>query len=146
MKILKISITCDHAGYKLKEKLVKYLLSEQYEINDLGTYSEESVDYPDFGHTLAVAVERKQCDIGISICGSGNGINMTVNKHPGIRSALCWNEEISSLARAHNDANVCALPARFINYETAVVIVKAFLTTGFDGGRHERRINKIPLI
>lgn len=146
MKILKISIACDHAGYKLKEKLVKYLLSEQYEINDLGTYSEESVDYPDFGHILAVSVERKQCDLGISICGSGNGINMVVNKHPGIRSAICWNEEISSLARAHNDANVCALPGRFINYETAVVIVKAFLTTGFDGGRHERRINKIPLI
>ncbi|RLD35217.1 MAG: ribose 5-phosphate isomerase B [Bacteroidetes bacterium] len=146
MKILKISIACDHAGYKLKEKLVKYLLSEQYEINDLGTYSEESVDYPDFGHILAVSVERKQCDLGISICGSGNGINMVVNKHPGIRSAICWNEEISRLARAHNDANVCALPGRFINYETAVVIVKVFLTTGFDSGRHERRINKIPLI
>ena len=146
MDIFKISITSDHAGYKLKKKLVKYLLSEQYEVNDLGTYSLESVDYPDFGHPLAVAVERKQCDYGISICGAGNGINMVVNKHQGIRSALCWNEEISKLARAHNDANICALPGRFINYETAVVIVKAFLTTGFDGGRHNRRINKIPLI
>jgi len=146
MNILKISIACDHAGYKLKEKLVKYLLSEQYEINDLGTYSDVSVDYPDFGHALAVEIEKKQCDLGISICGSGNGINMVVNKHPGIRSALCWNEEISRLARVHNDANICALPGRFINYETAVVIVKAFLATRFDGGRHERRVNKIPLI
>jgi ribose 5-phosphate isomerase B len=146
MNNLKISIACDHAGFKLKEQLVKYLLSEEYKVDDLGTYTDESVDYPDFGHLLAVAVEAGNCDYGISICGSGNGINMVVNKHPGIRSALCWNEEISRLARAHNDANVCALPGRFINYETAVMIINIFLNTNFEGGRHKRRVNKIPLL
>lgn len=146
MNNLRISIACDHAGFKLKEKLVKYLLAEKYIVDDLGTYSDESVDYPDFGHLLAVAVENGDCDLGISICGSGNGINMVANKHQGIRSALCWNEEISRLARAHNDANVCALPGRFINFETAVLIVDTFLNTGFEGGRHKRRVNKIPLL
>jgi ribose 5-phosphate isomerase B len=146
MNNLKISIACDHAGFKLKEQLVKYLLSKEYKVDDLGTYSDKSVDYPDFGHLLAIAVETRNCDYGISICGSGNGINMVVNKHPGIRSALCWNEEISRLARAHNDANVCALPARFINYETAVMIISIFLDTSFEGGRHQRRVNKISLL
>lgn len=146
MNKLNISIACDHAGFKLKEKLVKFLKSEKYIVDDLGTYTEESVDYPDFGHLLAVTVEAGNCDFGISICGSGNGINMVANKHPGIRSALCWCEEISRLARAHNDANICALPGRFINYETAVLIINTFLNTNFEGGRHQRRINKIPLI
>ena len=112
---------------------------------DFGTYSEESCDYPDFAHKLAEAIENKDCEIGIAICGSGNGINMTVNKHQLIRSALCWNPEISRLARLHNDANICALPARFVSFEEAKEIVDVFLGTEFEGGRHIIRINKIPV-
>lgn len=141
----KIIIAADHAGFQLKEKLVEWLIDNRYEVKDIGTFSEESVDYPDYGHPLAEAVERGEVDYGISICGSGNGINMTVNKHQQIRSALCWNREISRLARAHNDANVCALPGRFVTVEEAIEIVKTFLSTTFDGGRHKRRIEKIPL-
>jgi ribose 5-phosphate isomerase B len=141
----KIAIAADHAGFHLKEKIVKYLVGEKYEVKDFGCFSEESCDYPDYGHALAQAIQKSECNVGISICGSGNGINMTVNKHQNIRSALCWNEEISRLARAHNDANVCALPGRFISEPEAIVIVKTFLETGFDGGRHQTRINKIPL-
>lgn len=143
MKEKKIAIASDHAGYILKEKIIKYLINEQYQVKDVGADSEESVDYPDFGHLLAKEIETGNVDMGISLCGSGNGINMTVNKHSGIRSALCWNEEISRLARAHNKANICSLPARFINYETAILIIKTFIETKFDGGRHERRIEKI---
>jgi ribose 5-phosphate isomerase B len=142
----KIAIVSDHAGYFLKEKLKKFLIKNNVELKDLGPDNYvESDDYPDFGHILAKAISGGEFDLGISICGTGNGINMTVNKHPGIRSALCWNEEISRLARAHNDANICSLPARFINESEAYLIVKAFLETEFDGGRHERRIHKIPL-
>lgn len=143
MKNSKIAIVSDHAGYYMKEKLLSYLIREKYNIRDLGTNSEEAVDYPDYGHPLAKAVSTGEYDMGISICGTGNGINMVVNKHPGIRSALCWNEEISRLARAHNDANVCALPARFISESEAYLIVKTFLTTAFEGGRHKKRIDKI---
>lgn len=143
MKNSKIAIVSDHAGYYMKEKLLTYLIREKYNIRDLGTNSEEAVDYPDYGHPLAKAVSTGEYDLGISICGTGNGINMVVNKHPGIRSALCWNEEISRLARAHNDANVCALPARFISESEAYLIVKTFLTTAFEGGRHKKRIDKI---
>ncbi len=139
----KIIIASDHAGYNLKEKIIRYLIDKNYTVKDLGTYNEGSVDYPDFGHSLAREVESGNFDIGISLCGSGNGINMTVNKHSNIRSALCWNEEISRLARAHNNANICSLPARFINYESAILIIKTFLITKFDGGRHERRVKKI---
>jgi len=146
MNSIKIAITSDHAGYLLKTKLIKYFTKKSYSIIDLGTDSDQSIDYPEFGHALAKLVKEKKCDFGISICGSGNGINMVVNKHLGIRAALCWNEEISRLARTHNDANICALPGRFINFETAVVIIETFLETGFDGGRHERRIKKIDLI
>ncbi len=145
MKTKKIAITSDHAGFFLKEKLLNYLKKENYPVRDLGTYSDEKVDYPDFGHSLARAVSAGEYELGISICGTGNGINMTVNKHPGIRSALCWNEEISKLARAHNDANICALPGRFISESEAYLIVKTFLTTDFDGGRHKGRIDKISL-
>ena len=141
----KIAIASDHAGYFLKEKIIKYLSKESYEIKDLGCYSGEKVDYPDFGHALARAVAAQEYELGISICGTGNGINMTVNKHPGIRSALCWNEDISRLARAHNDANICALPGRFISESEAFLIVKTFLTTRFEGGRHQGRIDKISL-
>ena len=145
MKKNKIAIAADHAGYFLKEKIKKYLLSEEFEIKDFGCFSDESVDYPDYAHPLAVAVSDGDFDMGISICATGNGINMTVNKHQGIRGALCWNEETSRLARAHNDANLCAIPGRFISEPEALLIVKTFITTGFDGGRHKRRIDKIPV-
>lgn len=141
----KIIIASDHAGFRLKEKLVRWLVSNKYEVKDIGCFSEDSVDYPDYAHSLAEAVERGEFRYGITICGSGNGISMTVNKHQKIRSAVCWNEEISRLARAHNDANVCSLPGRFINEAEAIIIIKTFLTTDFDGGRHKRRIDKIPL-
>lgn len=145
MKNRKISIAADHAGHFLKEKIKKYLIGEKYEIKDFGSFNEENVDYPDYAHPLAVSVTSGESDLGISICATGNGINMTINKHQGIRGALCWNEEISKLARAHNDANICALPGRFISESEALLIVKTFLTTGFDGGRHKKRIDKIPL-
>jgi ribose 5-phosphate isomerase B len=140
-----IAIASDHAGYLLKEKLLSYLIKERYEVKDFGCFSEESVDYPDFGHPLANAVSAGEYEIGISICGSGNGINMAVNKHPGIRSALCWNEEVSRLARAHNNANICALPGRFISESEAYLIINTFLNTSFEGGRHQTRIDKISL-
>lgn len=141
----KIIIASDHAGFRLKEKLVRWLISNRYEVRDIGCFSEDSVDYPDYAHPLAEAVERGDFDFGITICGSGNGINMASNKHQNIRSAVCWNEEIGRLARSHNNANVCALPGRFINEAEAIVILKAFLNTPFEGGRHKRRIDKIPL-
>ncbi len=145
MKNKKIAIVSDHAGYYLKEKLLNYLIKEKFEVKDFGCSSEEAVDYPDYGHPLANAVASGEFGVGISICGTGNGINMVVNKHPGIRSALCWNEEISRLARAHNDANICALPGRFISESEAQLIVKTFLNTSFEGGRHQKRIDKISL-
>ena len=143
MKKRKIAIAADHAGFYLKEKIVGYLKSEKLEVRDFGTFSPEAVDYPDFAHPLADAVSRGEFELGISICATGNGINMTANKHQGIRSALCWNEEISRLARAHNDANICALPGRFISESEALLIVRTFLSTEFEDGRHSRRINKI---
>lgn len=145
MKKKKIAIVSDHAGYFLKEKILSFLISEKHNVKDLGASSEEPVDYPDFGHPLANVISAGEYELGISICGTGNGINMVVNKHPGIRSALCWNEEISRLARAHNDANICALPGRFISESEAYLIVKTFIDTDFEGGRHQRRIDKISL-
>ena len=145
LKKVKIAIASDHAGFFLKEKLLKYLIKENQEFKDFGCYSEETVDYPDFAHPMASAVSSGEFEIGISICGSGNGINMAVNKHQGIRSAVCWNEEISRLSRAHNDANICALPGRYISESEAYLIVKAFLNTTFEGGRHKKRIDKISL-
>jgi ribose 5-phosphate isomerase B len=145
LKKKKIAIASDHAGYFLKEKILNYLINEKYDVKDLGSCSEETVDYPDFGHPLANAVSSGEWELGISVCGTGNGINMVVNKHPGIRGALCWNEEISRLARAHNDANICALPGRFISESEAYLIVKTFIETSFEGGRHQRRIDKISL-
>lgn len=142
---MKIGIASDHAGYDLKLKLIDYFKGKGIDYIDFGAYTAESVDYPEFGHKLAFAVEKKEVDLGISICGTGNGINITANKHQGIRSALCWSKEISRLARLHNDANICALPGRFITAEEAYDIVDAFLTTSFEGGRHLQRINKMPL-
>ena len=140
-----IAIASDHAGYKMKLQLIEYLKGLDYSITDFGTDSSVSADYPDFGHPLAEAVEKDEFKLGISLCGSGNGINMVTNKHQGIRGALCWNSEIALLARSHNDANICSLPARFIDFETAKEIVDVFLSTKFEGGRHYERIKNIPV-
>ena len=142
---MKIGIAGDHAGYNLKVKINQYLIDKGHDVKDFGPFSDESSDYADFAHPLAEAIENKELDLGISMCGSGNGINMTLNKHKDIRSALCWNEEIADLARKHNDANVCALPARFIDEDLAKKIIDIFLKAKFEGGRHQRRIEKIPL-
>jgi len=138
-----IVIGSDHAGFKLKEIVVKQLKEHNLDVLDLGCNSEESVDYPDHAHPVAQLVNDGQKDLGILICGSGNGVNMAANKHPNVRSALSWTPEIAILARAHNDANILALPARFIDTDLAKNIVDAFLSTPFEGGRHERRVNKI---
>ena len=138
-----IGIANDHAGYELKLKMVAYLQQKGYTVRNFGADTSESVDYPDYAHPLANAVEQGECELGITICGTGNGINITVNKHTGIRGALCWCPEISRLARAHNNANICSLPARFITEEAAYRIVDEFLNTAFEGGRHQLRIEKI---
>ena len=145
MEKIKIAIASDHAGFQYKNKLVEFLNSKGYEVKDFGTDSEESMDYPDTAHPLAAAVEANEFDFGFTLCGSGNGITMTANKHQKIRAALCWNSEIAELARSHNNANVCGIPARFIPYEEAQSIVEIFLNTQFEGGRHQKRIDKIPL-
>ena len=143
---LKIAICSDHAGFELKAILIEYLNTKNpISIKDFGTYSAESADYADFAHPMASAVENGESDFGISICGSGNGISMTVNKHQGIRAALCWNTEIVALARQHNDANVLSLPARFVTESQAKEMVDVFFNTDFEGGRHLSRINKIPM-
>jgi len=143
MKWKKVAIGCDHAGYELKEILKKYIQEKHIEVEDFGTNSSESVDYADYAHPLANSIEKGDNQIGFTICGSGNGINMTINKHQGIRGALCWIPEISRLARLHNDANICSLPGRFVSEEVAKEIVDLFLFTEFEGGRHLNRINKI---
>lgn len=142
---MKIAFASDHAGYELKEFLIGYLESLGYSPVDFGTNSTESCDYPDFAHPCAEAVESSECAFGIAMCGSGNGIQMTLNKHQGIRAALCWLPELAKLARQHNNANVLVLPARFISKEEAVKIVDAYLEAEFEGGRHQRRIDKIPV-
>jgi ribose 5-phosphate isomerase B len=145
MTSIKIALASDHAGYSTKEEVKRYLESLGHQVWDFGTHSEESVDYPDFAHPLAFAVEKGEYDLGFIFCGSGNGVSITANKHQGIRSALCWTAEIASLARQHNDANVCAIPARFVSVSDAKHIVKAFLDAKFEGGRHLRRVEKIPV-
>lgn len=145
MENKKIAMACDHAGFQMKEFIKKKLVELGCEITDYGTNSDASVDYPDYAHKVGEAVSSNAFPMGIVLCGSGNGVNMTVNKHKGVRSALCWNEEIARLARAHNNANICALPARFIPADEAWRIAKTFLATEFEGGRHENRINKIDL-
>ena len=141
---LKIAICSDHAGFELKESLIAKL--EVGELKDFGCYTADSCDYPDYAHPMALAVERKEFDFGIAICGTGNGVNITLNKHQGIRAALCWKTEIATLVRAHNDANVIVLPGRFVSKAEGYEMVKLFLTTGFEGGRHQPRIDKIPLV
>jgi ribose 5-phosphate isomerase B len=139
----KIAIGCDHAGFEYKENLKKWLEKNGYTLHDFGTYSNESTDYPDFAHPVADAVETKQYDLGVLICGSANGVAIVANKHQGIRAAICWNEELATLARQHNNANVVCLPARFISYEEAEKITDRFLHENFEGGRHQRRVSKI---
>lgn len=138
-----IPIGSDHAGFQLKKAIIEYFTERGYKFKDFGTYSEESIDYPDYGHPVAEFVEENEGTLGIVICGSGNGINMTVNSHKGIRGALCWIEEIAELARQHNDANILALPGRFVSPEEGIKIAEKFLTTQFEGGRHQRRVDKI---
>lgn len=142
---MKIGIAGDHAAYQLKEKLVSYLKEKKHEVEDFGTHSEKSCDYPDVAHPLAKSIINGKNDLGIAICGSGNGINITVNKYAEIRSALCWKSELAALARKHNNANILALPARFIDYDTAIKCVEEFLTNDFEGGRHQRRVDKIKI-
>jgi ribose 5-phosphate isomerase B len=145
MKIKKIGIAGDHAGYQLKAEVIKHLTNKGIEAKDFGPFSEDSVDYADFAHPLANSVENNEMDAGIVICGSGNGINMTANKHQGVRSALCWLPELAALAKQHNNANVLALPARFISQDIAIQCVDAFIDNEFEGGRHQNRIDKIPV-
>jgi ribose 5-phosphate isomerase B len=140
---MKIAIGCDHAGFDYKNSLVAMLQNRGYMVQDFGAHSGESVDYPDYAHAVAEAVASGHADKGILICGSGNGVAMTANKHQGIRCALCWTEEIAKLARRHNDANVIALPARFVTEIQAQAMVSVFLSTDFEGGRHARRVDKI---
>jgi len=140
-----LGICCDHAGFQTKEHLATWLRAQQIEVKDFGTYSPGSVDYADYAHPLAVAVERGEVYPGIAICGSGNGIAMTLNKHQGIRAAICWTNDVADLSRAHNDANVLVLPGRIIANEIAEQITETFLSTPFDGGRHQTRIEKIPV-
>jgi ribose 5-phosphate isomerase B len=140
-----LAIASDHAGYEMKVSIIRYLEEKGYKVYDFGTDSSEAVNYPDFGHPIAEAVESGQFRLGITLCGSGNGINMVTNKHQGIRGAVCWNKEISKMARYHNDANICSMPARYIDLETAKEIVDAFLETGYEGGRHDIRIKNIPI-
>ena len=140
---MKITIGNDHAGTEYKKVIMQYLLSQNYEVTNVGTDSPESVDYPDFAHPVGEMIDKGEADWGIVICGSGNGVAMTVNKHPKVRCALCWNKEIAALAREHNNANVIAIPARFTAIAQALEMVKTFLNTPFEGGRHARRVEKI---
>lgn len=142
---MKIGICSDHAGVEYKAKLISYLLGKGYEVVNFGTDSEDSCDYADFAHPLANAVEKGEVDKGIAICGTGNGMAITLNHHQGIRAGLAWGTEIGRLVKAHNDANVLVMPARFISYRMVVNITRTWLDTEFEGGRHERRIAKIPV-
>ena len=140
---MKIGLACDHAGFEYKEQLKEYLSSKEIEIKDFGCYSLESVDYPDFAHQLAESIENNENELGIQFCGTGNGINMSANKHQEIRAALCWNTHISEQSRLHNNANVLTMPARHLSWKEVQEIVDVFLATNFEGGRHERRVSKL---
>lgn len=140
-----IAFASDHAGYELKQELKKFMVEKGYEIVDFGAFSSESSDFPDYAHPAAKAVESGECAFGIALCGSGNGISMTLNKHQGIRAALAWRPEIADLAKRHNKANILVLPARFVTEIEAKYIIDAYLNAEFEGGRHQRRIEKIPI-
>ena len=142
---MKIAMASDHAGYTLKLQLKAWLEAQGADVHDFGCYSSESCDYPDYAHPCAAAVENAEADFGVILCGTGNGISMTANKHQGVRAALCWDVPLAELARQHNTANIRALPARFISEELALKITEAFFRTDFEGGRHERRVQKIAL-
>lgn len=142
-KAEKLALGSDHAGFKLKEEIIRYLVSKEIPFHDFGTYSDESTDYPIFAHAVAHAVNKGSFARGVVICGSGNGVNMTANKYPEVRAALCWNAEIARLARLHNDANILSLPGRFIESGEAIRALNAFLETDFEGGRHAARVKKI---
>ena len=140
----KFAIASDHAGFELKETIKQYLTGKGYDLTDFGTFTTDSCDYPDFAHPAAQSVVNGECEMGIAICGSGNGMQITLNKYPQIRAALCWLPELAALARQHNDANFLVMPARFISTDEALKITDAFLNADFEGGRHLRRVNKIP--
>jgi len=140
---MRISIGNDHAAVAYKKEIISFLEKRGHAVTNCGTDSEESVDYPDFIHPVATAVGKGESDLGIILCGSGNGAAMTANKHSKIRAALCWTEELSQLARSHNNANILSIPARFVSLETAIAMTKTFLETPFEGGRHQRRVDKI---
>jgi|SRR6185436_1486861 len=140
---MKLAIGADHAGYDYKEQLKKYLLDKGFEIADKGTYSDQSADYPDFAHPVANAIVNKEVDAGILICGSANGVAITANKHQGIRAAICWTNEVAELARKHNNANIICIPSRFVSIELTKSMTDIFMSTEFEKGRHERRVEKI---
>lgn len=142
---MKIGVASDHAGYEYKNRLAELLSKKGYDVADYGTCTEESCDYPDFAHALGKAIDDQEVDLGVALCGTGNGIAMTLNKHQGVRAALCWNCELARLAKAHNNANVLVMPARHISYTMATRILNTWLETGFEGGRHQRRIAKISI-
>lgn len=144
MKLI-IAIGADHAGFQYKETIKTFLTEKNYEVLDFGTHGTESVDYPDYVHPTAEAVETKKAHFGILICGSANGVAMTANKHQGIRAAIAWQADLASLARQHNNANILCIPARFVSLETSIEMLTTFLTTGFEGGRHERRVGKMAI-
>lgn len=139
----KIAVGADHAGFEYKELLKKWLEKNSYALKDFGAYTTDSADYPDFAHPVASAVEKNEFEFGLLVCGSANGVAITANKHQGVRAAICWNEELASLARQHNNANILCLPARYITIELAEKILDRFLHSSFEGGRHERRVGKI---
>ncbi|MBQ6681912.1 MAG: ribose 5-phosphate isomerase B [Prevotella sp.] len=145
MEIKKVGVACDHAGYPLKQYVMQYLEEKGYPVEDFGTNSDISVDYPDYAHALAKAIESGDIYPGIAICGSGEGMTITLNKHQGIRAGLCWNKDVAELIRQHNDANVLVLPGRFIDNKTAGKIMDAFFKATFEGARHQRRVEKIPV-
>lgn len=145
MERIIIALASDHAGFERKQAVVHYLDSQKISYSDLGCYSADPCDYPDFAHRIATAISNGEFSLGITFCGSGQGISITANKHQKIRSALCWNAAIARLARQHNDANICSIPGRFVTDEEAVEIVEAFLNASFEGGRHQHRVDKIPI-
>ena len=140
-----IALASDHAGFLKKQVIIKFLQENNIPFKDFGSYSEESVDYPVYAHLIGEAIEKGEYETGITFCGTGQGISIAANKHQGVRSAICWNTDIAVLARQHNNANICAIPGRFVSDEEAIAIVKAFLSTDFEGGRHARRVDQIPI-
>lgn len=140
-----VGLACDHAGFQMKEIIAGWLLSEGHTLKDYGCNSCDSVDYPDYAHALAGGIEKNECEVGVAICGSANGISMALNKHQSVRAAICWTPEIAELARLHNNANVCSLAARFTSQTDAIAMVEIFLATPFEGGRHQKRVDKIAI-